>query len=114
MIKSKITNHLTLDGRKRTGEKVLTESIKNIQKESKKSLKRIIQLAIINTTPIFKVNKISNKKRKKKKRRVKEIPSFISNPNARTSLSIKLILLNLKNKNTKMATAIKNEIIQRM
>jgi len=112
MIRNKIINHLTLNGNKRTGEKVLIESIKKIQKESKKSLKKLIQLAIINTTPVFKVHKISNKKRKKKKNKVKEIPAFISNSNARVSLAIKLILLSLKKKKKNASTIIKNEIMQ--
>jgi len=112
MIKDKITNHLTLNGNKRTSEKVLIKSIKKTQKESKKSVKKLIQLAIINTTPVFKVHKISNKKRKKKKNKVREIPTFISNSNARISLAIKLILLSLRKKKRNSSTIIKNEIMQ--
>ena len=112
MIKNKIVNHLTLNGNKRTSEKVLTKCVKEIQKESKKSSKKIIQLAIVNVTPIFKVNKISNKKRKKKKTKIKEIPSFISSSNPRVSFSIKLILLYLRKKKAKASMIIKNEIIQ--
>ena len=72
MIKNKIINHLIINGKKETSEKILKESVKKIQKESKKQLKKIMQLAIINSTPIFKVHKISNKKQKKKKKKKKK------------------------------------------
>lgn len=110
MIKKKLINHLTLNGSKIKGEKIFKESIKKIQKESTKSLKKVVQLSIINSTPIFKLHRISNKKRKKKK--IKEIPSFIKNLNYRVSLSIKLILTSLKIKTKKISTKIKNEILQ--
>ena len=110
MIKNKIINHLTLTGNKTTGEKILIDSIKKIQKESKKPTDKIIQIAIINTSPIFKVHKISNKKKKKKK--LREIPAFVSNNNARLSLAIKFILFTNKSKFTKIATKLKNEILQ--
>ena len=110
MIKNKIINHLTLTGNKTTGEKILTESIKKIQKESKKSTEKIIQIAIINTSPIFKVHKILNKRKKKKK--LREIPAFVSSNTARLSLAIKFILFSNKNKFTKITTKLKNEILQ--
>jgi len=110
MIKDKIINHLIINGKKETSEKILKESVKKIQKESKKQLKKIMQLAIINSTPIFKVHKISNKRQKKKK--IKEIPAFISKTKSRISLAIKLILLTIKKKSIKIAIKIKQELLQ--
>ena len=95
-IKNKIINHLMLDGKKKTGEKILLKSFKELQKYSKKQSKKLIKLAIIFSTPIFKVHKITNKKRKKKN--VKEIPTIITAKRARISLAIKFILNTLKNK----------------
>ena len=109
MIKNKIIKHLTFKGNKTTGEKILMESVKKIQKESKKPFNKILQLAIINATPIFKVHKLSVKKKKKN---IKEIPSFISKNKARISLAIKFILFSNKTKSIKMSTKVKNEIIQ--
>lgn len=85
-----------LDGKKKTGEKILLKSFKELQKYSKKQSKKLIKLAIIFSTPIFKVHKITNKKRKKKN--VKEIPTIITAKRARISLAIKFILNTLKNK----------------
>ena len=95
-IKNKIINHLMLDGKKKTGEKILLKSFKELQKYSKKQSKKLIKLAVIFSTPIFKVHKITNKKRKKKN--VKEIPTIITAKKARISLAIKFILNTLKNK----------------
>jgi small subunit ribosomal protein S7 len=95
-IKSKIINHLMLDGRKKTSEKILLKSFKELQKYSKKQPKKLVELAIIFSTPIFKIHKIMNKKRKKKN--IKEIPTLITTKKARISLAIKFILNTLKNK----------------
>jgi small subunit ribosomal protein S7 len=95
-IKNKIINHLMLNGAKKTGEKILLKSFKELQKCSKKQPKRLIELAIIFSTPIFKIHKITNKKRKKKN--IKEIPTIITAKSARISLAIKFILNALKNK----------------
>ena len=95
-IKNKIINHLMLNGEKKTSEKILLKSFKELQKSSKKQSKKLIELAIIFSTPVFKVHKITNKKRKKKK--IKEIPTIITAKKARISLAIKFILNTLKNK----------------
>jgi ribosomal protein S7 len=91
-IKNKLLNHLTLSGKKETGEKNLIKSIKKIQKNSLKSSEKIFQLALIYSTPIFKLHKIKNKKKKKRASKFKEIPGFIHNKNSRTSMAIKFIL----------------------
>jgi ribosomal protein S7 len=95
-IKNKIINHLTLNGNKKTSEKILLKSFKELQKSSKKQSKKLIELAIIFSTPIFKIHKITNKKRKKKK--IREIPTLITAKKARISLAIKFILNTLKSK----------------
>lgn len=99
-IKSKLINNITLNGNKKTSEKILLKSLKELQKSSKKQSKELIKLALIQSTPIFKLHKITNKKLKKKKRRVKEIPAFISKMSARTSLAIKFILASVERKDS--------------
>ena len=79
-----------INGNKKTSEKILLKSFKKLQKDSQKQSKKILQLAIINSTPIFRLHTFKIKKKRKKK--IKEIPAFISNKFNRTSLAIKLIL----------------------
>ena len=95
-IKNKIKNHLTIEGKKETSEKILLKSFKALQKISKKQSEKLIRLNIILFIPIFKVYKSTNKNKKKKK--IKEIPKIISTKKARISLAIKLILSTLKHK----------------
>lgn len=97
-IKNKLINNLTKNGEKKTSEKILLKSLKELQKSSRKQSKELVKLALLQSTPIFKLHRISNKKLKKKKRRVKEIPAFISKTSARTSLAIKFILTSIKKK----------------
>ena len=94
-LKNKIINHLILNGKKETGEKILLKSFKELQKSSKKQPKKLIKLALIFSTPIFKIYKITIKKKKKK---IKKIPTIINTKKARISLAIKFILATLKNK----------------
>ena len=94
-IKNKLINHITRNGNKKTSEKILLKSFKKLQKDSLKQSKKILQLALINSTAVFKLN--TYKMKKKKKSNLKEIPTFISNTDTRTSLAIKHIL----NKKTK-------------
>ena len=74
---NKFTNHLIFNGKKNKGEKILSQSVKALQTTSKKSSKKLVQLALLINTPIFKLNTIVQKKRKKKKARI--IPAFIFN-----------------------------------
>ena len=94
-LKNKIINHLILNGKKETGEKILLKSFKELQKSSKKQPKKLIKLALIFSTPIFKIYKITIKKKKKK---IKKNLNIINNKKARISLAIKFILATLKNK----------------
>ena len=99
--KNKLINHIMINGEKKTSENILFKSIKTLQKNSKKQLKQIMQLAIINSTPTFKLHQIRNKKKKKRNQKVREIPAFISKVTARTSIAIKLILSSIEKKKSK-------------
>lgn len=99
--KNKIVNHIMNNGSKKTSEIVLFKSFKKLQKNSKKQLKKIFQLAIINSTPTFKLHKIENKKQRKKNRKIREIPAFISKSTSRTSIAIKFILSSIEKKKSK-------------
>lgn len=96
--KTKIINHLVVSGRKRTGEKIIYNSFKNIQKKLKNKSNDIVKLALIHSLPIFKLHRISNKKQKKRNKKIREVPAFLSNINSRISLSIKFILQNIRRK----------------
>lgn len=96
-IKNKIINHITIKGKKIKSEKILLKSIKNLQKHLKKNTKKIIQISLILSNPIFKLYKTTKKKNKNKKDKI--ISMFINKPNARTSLAIKTILNNAKENN---------------
>lgn len=96
-IKNKIINHLFVNGKKETGENILLKSFKKLQKSSTKQSKKLIQLVIIFSMPIFKIHKITIKKKKKK---IQEIPVFLKNKKTRISLGIKYILTTLKNKSS--------------
>ena len=100
-IKNKFTNHLMLSGKKQNSEKILVKSFKKFQQYSKKQTKKIFQLALIYSTPIFKLHEISNKKLKKRKlNQIRKIPAFMSKPISRISLGIKYILKSLMKKKT--------------
>ena len=111
-IKNKLVNHIMKNGEKKTSEKILLKSLKKIQKNSTKRSKNLIKLAIIYSTPVFKLHKIiNNKKQKKKNKKIREIPAFIAKPLSRTSLAIKFILFNIKNKKSNsFDTKLKHEI----
>lgn len=86
----KILNHVTKNGKKIKSEKIMLQSIKELQKPFKKQSKKVIQLALILSNPIFKLFIITQKKRKKKKDKV--IPAFITKFSTRMSLAIKSIV----------------------
>ena len=96
IIKNKIINHIMVDGQKNTSEKILLKSIKNLNKNINKQVKKIFQLGLINSSPIFSIHQSENKKVKKKKRKVRITPFFLTSQKNRTSLSIKFITNSLK------------------
>jgi ribosomal protein S7 len=97
--KAKFTNHLMLSGKKQNSENILLKSFKKFQQSSKKQTKKIFQLALLYSIPIFKLHETINKKlKKRKKSKVRTIPAFMSKPITRISLGIKYILLNISKK----------------
>jgi ribosomal protein S7 len=88
-LKTKIVNSLMISGRKETGEKILLKFVKLLQKSANKNFKSLIQLAIISSTPTFKLNEQVMKKGKRKA--TKSTPSFIPNDSFRVKSSLKII-----------------------
>ena len=76
-------------GKKKTGEKIVLKFFKSLQKSTDKSCKVLLQSAIINSTPAFKLTEQSIKKGKRKAK--KNIPSFIINDSLRIITALKLI-----------------------
>jgi ribosomal protein S7 len=112
-LQKKLTNHLTKNGKKHTSEQILTQSFKATQKSQKKNHTKIAKLSILNTIPVFKVIKLTDKKRRKKS--TKEIPTLVSRYTSRVSLGLKY-LVNTTNKLTQTKPAafyqkFKNELL---
>lgn len=105
-LKGKIINHQINNGNKRTSEKTLLQCVKSFQKTSLKNYKKIIQLAVINTTPVFLLKDI---KKLKKRRKNKIVIPFIPKKNLRISYSIKNIILEaLKKKSFEIKNSYKS------
>lgn len=100
-VKTKFINHLIIDGKKSKSEKIVSKSVKTLQTRSKKSSKKLIQIALVTSTPIFKLNTIVQKKRKKKKQKAKIIPAFIHKKHSRISFAIKYIVTTVQKKKNK-------------
>nr|AEP20722.1 ribosomal protein S7 [Kryptoperidinium foliaceum endosymbiont] len=99
-LKTKIVNVLMTSGKKNTGEKILLKFAKKLQKSNAKRFKKVVQLAIINTTPTFKLNEQVVKKGKRKA--VRNTPSFIISDSLRIMTSLKSIKHSVsKSKNAK-------------
>jgi ribosomal protein S7 len=113
-IKKKIVNHIMFSGKKKTSEKLLLKSVKELNKSSKKQIKKLVQLSIIYTTPIFKLHISTNKKQKKRNRKIRILPSFVPQTQIRTSLALRFILANIKKKksNTQFYQSLKQAILQ--
>lgn len=97
-LENKIVNHIMIDGKKKTSEKLFLKSFKHLQINSTKQTKKVLQLCLINATPIFKLHQSSNKRVKKKKRKIRITPVFISSMPNRLSLGIKFIVKNIRKK----------------
>ena len=107
----KILNHITKNGKKIKSEKIMLQSIKELQKPFKKQSKKIIQLSLILANPIFKLFIITQKKRKNKKDKI--TPTFITRPDARISFAIKAIIQETrKSKHSCFYKALKQKIIE--
>jgi len=109
-LKTKIINIIMISGKKNTGEKILLKFAKRLQKSNNKHFKKLVQVAIINSTPTFKLNEQVVKKGKRKA--IRSNPSFIMTDSLRimTSLkSIKRSVVKSKNSN-QFYEALANEI----
>jgi len=90
-LREKFINHLLKNGNKKTCEKVLLKSFKELQKKTKKPFKTVVKLSIINLTPVFRIITLKNKKSKKQKFS-KEVPMFVTKEMERISWGIKYLL----------------------
>jgi small subunit ribosomal protein S7 len=110
-LETKIVNTLMLSGKKSTGEKILLKFSKKLQKLNNKHFKKLVQIAIINSTSTFKLNEQIVKKGKRKA--VRHIPSFITTDSLRIMISLKLIKRSAaKNKNSnQLYESLVNEIL---
>lgn len=110
-IKQKIFNHLIINGKKETCEKIFLKSSKLLQKSLIKNNTKIIKTGIVNTSPIVNVKQVKLKKGKNKN--IKEYP-YILGYNDRISLAIKFIIKTVKKKEKNsiyLHTNLKQEII---
>jgi ribosomal protein S7 len=89
VIKNKIVNSFMKNGKKHTGEKILLKLSKSLQKSTRKNFQTIIQLAIINLTPAFKLNEQIMKKGKRKSKKI--TLSFIIKDSLRVMNALKSI-----------------------
>nr|YP_010133761.1 ribosomal protein S7 [Nitzschia supralitorea]QWM93251.1 ribosomal protein S7 [Nitzschia supralitorea] len=86
-LKNQIVNVFTKNGKKCTGEKILLNVSKSLQKSTKKNFQNLVQLAVINSTPAFKLNEQTMKKGKRKSKKI--IPSFIIKDSLRIMRALK-------------------------
>lgn len=91
-IKSKLTSHVVVGGGKKTSEKILLKSFKELQKNLAKDSEKLFCVAVIESLPIFQTHKFYNKDTK----RTKELPRILRKKSSRVSKSIKFILQNNK------------------
>lgn len=86
---TKTVNTIMINGKKRIGEKILLKLAKRVQKLASKNFKNLIQIAIVNSTPAFKLKEQVVKKGKRKS--IKISPSFILKDSLRIMASLKFI-----------------------
>ena len=83
--KNKMINHILQKGKKTKSEKIMNKSLKELQKHSKKSIKKIIQLCIALSSVIFKIHTIKTPR-----------PIFINNRKKIFFFGLKLIVIGAK------------------
>ena len=89
VVKNQIINNFIKNGKKYTGEKILLKLSKSLQKSTPKNFQTIIQLAIINITPAFKLNEQITKMGKRKSKEM--VLSFIFKDSLRVMNALKAI-----------------------
>lgn len=92
-LKEKLQNHMMVSGRKLLCEKMLLQSLKVLQKNTKKNHKILLMTSLINSTPVISMKTAE----KKKGKTMKEFPYILNNKN-RITVSIKSILQSVNNK----------------
>ena len=112
-LKNKVINHIMIKGNKLKGEKILSKTLKSLQKTEIKPHNSIMKSAVLNSMPIFRLIKLKKKSKKKKgnKSQTKEIPAFLSNYFFRTSWSIKYMVLKSKQNANIFHSNFKNEVL---
>lgn len=115
-VKYKIVNHFIKNGNKTTCENILSKSLKLIQKSQKKSHKEIMKLALLNSTPTFRLIELKEKRKKKRKKGTansKQIPAFLSHYTFRFSWALKFMVEGLKkqSKTSKFSESLHQEIV---
>ena len=90
-LKNKFLNTLMSNGKKNTTEKILLSSAKRIYRLKPINFKLALKLAIINATPLFKLNEQLVKKGKRKIK--KQIPFFLVGEYSRLMQGLKIIKL---------------------
>lgn len=89
IVKNQVITSIMKNGKKRTGEKILLKLSKSLQKATQKNFQSLLQLAIINSTPAFKLNEQIMKKGKRKSKKI--VPSFITKDSLRVMGALKSI-----------------------
>jgi ribosomal protein S7 len=89
VLKNQIVNSFMKDGKKHTGEKILLKLSKSLQKSTQKNFQTLVQLAIMNITPAFKLNEQIMKKGKRKSKKM--TLSFIIKDSLRIMTALKFI-----------------------
>jgi len=106
VVKNQIVNSFMKNGKKHTGEKILLKFSKSLQKSTQKNFQNILQLAIVNLTPAFKLNEQTMKNRKKTSKKI--ILSFIMKDSLRVMTALKFI------KNTAQKDKSSNSFFKRL
>jgi ribosomal protein S7 len=111
-LETKLLNHLTKSGSKKTSEKIIFKSLQKLHKESYKDTKEIVKKALINSTPAFRIQVIKSKKNGRRKSKIiKKVPYFIISNISRLSLAMKCIITVVKKTPEPMYNKLKNEVL---
>lgn len=89
ILKNQIVNSFMKNGKKHTGEKILLNLSKSLQKSTHKNFQSLMQRAIISVAPAFKLSEQTMKKGKRKSKKI--IPSFIVKDSLRVMTALKQI-----------------------
>jgi small subunit ribosomal protein S7 len=105
ILKNKIFNKMLKNGVKTHPEKILKNSIKKIQKKTKKKYLEVFKKSLINVSPVLSIKQI-----KRRKKQVKEFP-YILKKKLRLFFGLKFILSSLKKKKNSFYNEFSEEIL---